>query len=153
MRITKLLVLSLLLSTGTAFAAPLVQSGSTVRVVLPEGKKAANALKADKLGWTMKVRATDGMINLVDVTANAAPMKYVISLQDSETPGVVILDNDRFVAGHAYRVELRDSLGGVQTSHVYLVPPKTVNTAKVSFSAADDCAGSDELRVSDKGSL
>ncbi len=153
MRLAKLLLLSLFVS-GSALAAPLVQSGSTVRVVLPEGKKAANAIKPDKLGWTMKVRAESGMVNLVDVTAGAMPMKYVFSLAEAQTPGVLVLDSDRFVAGHAYRVELRDSSGGVQTGHVYLVAPRGINTAKVSFTGgADDHSDDGELRIRDKGSL
>lgn len=151
------LCFGIVLACGSASAAPLVQNGSSVRVVLPEGKKLATAVRADKQGWTLKLRAETGMINLVDVTAGAAAVKYVISLDKTDDAGVVILDNDRFVAGHAYRVELREPSGTVQTSHIYLVPPKHVGNGKmtVSFSgAADDCVGDDgELRIRDKGAL
>ena len=152
MRFATILLVGSLLA-APAFAAPLVQNGSTVRVVLPEGKKAATALRADKAGWTLKFKAQSGMVNLIDVTAGAAPVKYVISLDSAEAPGVVVLDNDRFVAGHAYRVELRDHEGGVQQGHVYLVPPKQVSTAKVSFSDSDEGSSDDGIRVRDKGSL
>ena len=133
-----------------AYATTTASSG----LVWPAIAGAATAIKPDKLGWTMKVRADSGMVNLVDVTAGAMPMKYVFSLADAQTPGVLVLDSDRFVAGHAYRVELRDSSGGVQTGHVYLVAPRGINTAKVSFtSGADDHSDDGELRIRDKGSL
>lgn len=151
-----MILFALLVTGSVAHAAPLVQNGSTVRVVLPEGKKAATAVRADKTGWTLRLRAESGMLNLVDVTAGAPALKYVISLDKTDDAGVVVLDTDRFVAGHAYRVELRESTGSVTTGHIYLVPPKHPGNGKmtVSFSGADDCTGEDDgIRVRDKGAL
>lgn len=156
MRLATLVLLGIFVA-GPAFAAPLVRNGSSVRVVLPEGRKAASAIRpnggaAD--GWTLRLSVRSGSVNLVDVTAGATALKYVYTL-DGESNDIV-LDSDRFIAGHAYRVELRDPQGGVQTSIVYLVAPKGNARSNVAFtgSGADDCAGdSDGIAIRDKGTL
>ena len=68
--------------------------------------------------------------------------------------GAVTLDDTRFRADHAYRVELRRGTAVIGGALIYLSPPRR-GRGHVSFDDADATRDDDrgELRPSDKGAL
>jgi hypothetical protein len=147
------LVVGLLLVAASASAAPLtIRHGRTIHVELGAKTEDAIALRAAAGGWRVElVGAANSTLVLRDVTAGASgATRFELPVVD----GAVTLDDTRFRADHAYRVELRRGTAVVGSALIYLSPLRR-NRGPVVFD--DNEAGrhddGGELRPSDKGSL
>jgi hypothetical protein len=129
--------LLLLVAGGTAAAAPLkMKGGSPVRVSVHGKREAGIGLKAQKSGWKLDTTATpDEVADVIDITDGAAGAKWTVEVRD----GALLFDNERFIAGHAYRVTVRKGMESVGSALVYLYPPVSSARSRVTFE--DDSAG------------
>jgi len=136
---------------GSAAAAPLkVRNGSTVRVALNGKREAGVGLRAARGGWRLELAAapTD-VAEVVDVTVGANSTKWTVDVVD----GALLLDEERFVPGHAYRVNLKHGSEMVGSTLIYLYPPAVASRHKVTFEADEsDTSGGDPL-ISKKPTL
>jgi hypothetical protein len=146
--------LFLVLVGGSVAAAPplTVRHGRSIHVTINGRTEEAVALKLDRGGWrvTLGGAGAGGTLVVRDVTLGATgPRTFQLAL----TPEGVLLDEARFRADHAYRVELRRGATLVGSALIYLTPPK--RRGPVVFDDGDAAAPSndDELVASDKGSL
>jgi hypothetical protein len=77
--------------------------------------------------------------DIFDVTDGATASKWTVQVED----GVVFLDQETFVAGHAYRVLVRRGAESLGAALVYLYPPSSMVTrTKVTFGDSDATGGS-----------
>jgi hypothetical protein len=144
------------LLSGAAFASPLrIKNGSTVRVALNGKREAGIGLRPKNGSWRVELggsKETKGeTVELIDVTDGANNAKWTLSLAD----GTLTLDNQRFIAGHAYRVTVMRGLDAIASALIYLYPPTMSGKSKVSFDE-NEAAGhglDDDGIVSKKPSL
>lgn len=144
------------LAAPAAPTAPLkairIKNARTVRVVLGDRREPAAGLRADKAGWTVllapELAATSA--DLVDITPGVAGSRWSVPV----SLGKLLLDPERFLPSHVYRVELRRDgqlLGGTL---IYLHPPPAESVARVRFEedkASDEDSSS--LAPTPKGEL
>ena len=154
MRATAVALL-LLLAGGSAAAAPslTVRHGRAIHVTINGRTEDAVALRFDRGGWRVALggAAAAGTLVLRDVTLGATgPRLFQLPL----AAGAIVLDDARFRADHAYRVELRRGTSIVGSALIYLQPVK--HRGPVVFDDGETAApatSGDELQTSDKGSL
>ena len=153
MRATTVALL-LLLAGGSADAAPslTVRHGRAIHVTINGRSEDAVALRFDRGGWRVALggAAAAGTLVLRDVTLGATgPRLFELPLAADG----VLLDESRFRADHAYRIELRRGATVVGSALIYLTPQK--RRGPVVFDDRDTAAPSndDELGTTDKGSL
>lgn len=127
---------------GNAAAAPLrIRNGSSVRVALHGKREVGVGVKPQSGGWRLELSAgADEVADVIDVTDGASEAKWTVTVRD----GALLLDEERFVAGHAYRVLLRRGAEPVGATLVYLYPPAMAPRHKVSFDDADRGPGASE---------
>lgn len=125
---------------GSAAGAPLkVRNGATVRLAVAGRHESAVGLKARAGGWRLELDAAAGdTVDAFDVTAGAHGAKWTVAAVD----GAVFFDQERFIAGHAYRLFVRRGAAARGSTLVYLYPPKASASHKVSFD--DDEAGAND---------
>lgn len=124
---------------GTATASPLkIRNGSTVRVALAGKREAGVGLRPRSGGWQLELATPPGAVaDLFDVTEGATASKWTVQVDD----GVVFLDQETFIAGHAYRVIVRRGAEALGSTLVYLYPPSVASRHKVTFDDADTTGG------------
>jgi hypothetical protein len=127
---------------GAAMASPLkVRNGSTVRVALQGKREAGVGLRMRSGGWSLEVGPLPGAVaDIFDVTDGANASKWTVQVDD----GVVFLDQETFVPGHAYRVLVRRGAESIGATLVYLYPPSVATRTKVTFGDADAAAGNSD---------
>jgi len=141
-----------------ATAALTVRHGRAIHVAIGGRTEEAFALRGVPGGWKLELAgatsgaATGGVLVVRDVTLGATgPRTFELPL----APGIIVLDDGRFRADHAYRVELRRGTVVVGGALIYLQPLK--QRGPVVFDDREAVAPatppSDELRTTDKGSL
>ncbi len=125
---------------GTASASPLkVRNGSTVRVALQGKRESGVGLRPRSGGWQLELAPLAGAVaDVFDVTDGATSSKWTVPVEE----GVVFLDEETFVAGHAYRVLVRRGAESLGATLVYLYPPSVAQRHKVTFDDAETNAGS-----------
>ena len=126
---------------GAAMASPLkIRNGSTVRVALQGKREPGVGLRVHGGGWQLELAPVAGAVaDIFDVTDGATASKWTVQVED----GVVFLDQETFVAGHAYRVLVRRGSESLGATLVYLYPPSTMATrTKVTFGDSDAAGGS-----------
>jgi hypothetical protein len=143
-----LTVMSLLAAAG--LAAPLrIRNGSAVRVVLHGKRETGIGIKKKGAAWRAELSVSGSdKAELVDITDGANQARWEVAPSD----GVLVLDEERFIAGHAYRLTLKRGRDAVGSALVYLYPPVMRDKSHVDFHD-DDTAGSDDLAVVKKPSL
>ena len=145
--------LALTIVGGTAAASPLrVRNGSTVRVAMHGKREVGVGLRARAgVGWRLELAVGgNDTVDVVDVTEGANATRWTVDVVD----GALLLDEARFVAGHAYRVTLRHGMTEVGSSLVYLYPPSVASRRKVTFDDADaGSATGDDILISKKPTL
>lgn len=153
MRAMVVALLAMLLGGSARAAPPLtVRHGRSIHVTINGRTEDAVALKFDRGGWrvTLGGAGASGTLVVRDVTLGATgPRTFELAM----TPTGVLLDEARFRADHAYRVELRRGATVVGSALIYLTPQK--HRGPVTFDDGETAApaGDDELGTSDKGSL
>jgi hypothetical protein len=128
---------------GAAMASPLkIRNGSTVRVALQGKREPGVGLRVRGGGWQLELTAAPGAVaDIFDVTDGTTASKWTVPVED----GVVFLDQETFVAGHAYRVLVRRGAESLGTTLVYLYPPSSMVTrTKVTFGDSDATGGSSD---------
>ncbi|HWE27688.1 MAG TPA: hypothetical protein VHB97_06775 [Polyangia bacterium] len=127
---------------GAASASPLkIRNGSTVRVALAGKREAGVGLKMRSGGWQLELAPLPGAVaDVLDVTEGAAVSKWTVPVEN----GVVLLDQQTFVAGHAYRVVVRRGSESLGSTLVYLYPPSMATRHKVTFDDAEAAGGGDD---------
>jgi hypothetical protein len=129
---------------GTATASPLkIRNGSTVRVALAGKREAGIGLRPHAGGWQLELAPLPGaaVADLFDVTEGASAAKWTVQVDD----GVVFLDQETFIAGHAYRVIVRRGPEALGTTLVYLYPPSmAARQHRVTFDDADAVGGASD---------
>jgi hypothetical protein len=143
-------------------AALTVRHGRTIHVTIGGRTEEAFALRGVPGGWKLELAGTSGgapsgsapsgVLVVRDVTVGATgPRTFELPL----APGAIVLDDGRFRADHAYKVELRRGTVVVGGALIYLQPLK--QRGPVVFddreAVAPAAPPSDELQTSDKGSL
>lgn len=120
---------------GTATASPLkIRNGSTVRVALAGKREPGIGLRPRAGGWQLELAPVPGAVaDVFDVTEGATASKWTVQVDD----GVVFLDQETFIAGHAYRVLVRHGAESIGATLVYLYPPTVAARHKVTFDDAD----------------
>lgn len=138
---------------GSAAAAPFkVRNGSTVRVALNGKRESGVGLRPRAGVWRLEVNASaDDTVDAFDVTQGAHGAKWTLEVVD----GAIVFDQERFIAGHAYRLFVHRGTEARGSTLVYLYPPKAGSGArKVTFDDAEAGAGGDdELATIKKPSL
>ncbi len=138
---------------GSAAASPLkVHNGSSVRVALKGKREMGVGLKPRGNGWTLELAAgPDEVADVFDVTDGANGAKWSIEVLD----GAVFFDDERFIAGHAYRVIVRHGAEALGATLVYLYPPPAMAARhKVTFDDADTSgAGGNDIAIAKKPTL
>jgi len=124
---------------GTASASPLkIRNGSTVRVALQGKREAGIGLRPHAGGWQLELAPLPGAVaDVFDVTEGATSSKWTVQVED----GVVFLDQETFIAGHAYRVIVRRASESLGATLVYLYPPSVATRHKVTFDDAEAAGG------------
>ena len=146
-----LIILGLLVSSA-AFAAPLrAKNGHTIRLALGDRRERGIALKSTEGRWRLLLREPHGALaaEVVDVTRGAEGDKWLVEV----VGGTLVFDAARFVADHAYRVELRRGPRSLGSTVVYLTPPRAAKQRALSFEAVDEAAESDEIATLPKSAL
>lgn len=146
------IVVGLSLVAAAASAAPLaIRHGRAIHVELGPRTEEAIALRAAPGGWRLELGPKQtGTLTVRDVTAgmSAAP-RFELAL----VGGAVTLDETRFRADHAYRVELRRGTVVVGGALIYLSPPRRRGPVVFDDGEAAAPTSDDELAPSDKGEL
>jgi hypothetical protein len=125
-----------------------VRNGFTVFLQLGKTREAALGIHADKRGWRLVLSAAvTGEVELRDVTPGKARTKLKVTAKGRE----LLLEADRFVAGHAYRLEVREK--DATPLLVYLCPPDARQVNRVSFDAEEAADDDDGMPHTEKGSL
>ena len=138
--------LAVLAFGSVAAAAPLkVRNGSAVRVVVHGQREAGVGLKAQKGGWKLDLGGTQGAkIDLIDVTEGGSNGTRW-SMQAADVGGLFLESGDRFIAGHAYRVEVHKGMETIGSALIYLYPPTMAAKSKVTFEDEAEGAGDGEI--------
>jgi hypothetical protein len=141
---------------GTGLASPVrIKNGSTVFVSVKGKRQAGIGLRPKDRAWRVELSGSTGaegesVVELVDITENAHNTKWVLS----PTDGALMLDDQRFVAGHAYRLTVMRSGAAVASALIYLWPPAAGAKSKVKFDDADTSGTeADDIAVVKKPSL
>jgi hypothetical protein len=143
------------LLSSAAFATPLrIKNGSTVRVSLKGKRESGIGLRPKNGAWRVELggskETASETIELIDVTDGANNTKWTLAPVD----GGLMLDSERFIAGHAYRVTVMHGLEPVASALIYLYPPTMTGKSKVSFDDNETGGGlGDDLSTSKKPSL
>jgi hypothetical protein len=125
---------------GAAMASPLkIRNGSTVRVALQGKREPGVGLRMRSGGWQIELTAPAGAVaDLFDVTDGTTASKWTLPVED----GGIFLDQETFVAGHAYRVLVRRGSEALGATLVYLYAPSVATRQhKVTFDDAEAAGG------------
>ena len=144
-------------SAATVNAAPLkLHGGSSVRVAVHGKREVGVGLKMGKSGehgWRVELGAANGAdaADAIDVTDGANEARWTMAVRQ----GALFFDDDRFIAGHAYRLVVRRGVEERGTALVYLYPPVMASKSQVSFDDEGTTAGgsNDEIAISKKPTL
>ncbi len=142
------ITIALLLAVAApALSAPLAaRNGSSVNVSVAGKRERGIGLRAQASGWRLELRgAAAGTAEVVDVTQGALGSKWMVQVED----GALVFDAARFVAGHAYRVELKSS----GSSLIYLYPPAARKSQNVVFADSETPAADDGIAITPKSAL
>jgi hypothetical protein len=150
MRIQPILIGSLLFSlfvAAPAVAAPVRSKNGEAINVRVAGKHARGiGLRAQTSGWRLELAGgARASASLFDVTDGVLPTRWVVQVVD----GALELDAARFVAGHAYRLELR----GADSAIIYLYPPKGARASHVELSDDEQDLGDEGIAITPKSAL
>jgi hypothetical protein len=144
-------LLSLFMIEFVAHASPLrVRKGELIRVAATaDGAQHERGigLRFKDGAWRLELAdaAPVSTAQVYDVTVGVVRSKWIVDVQKQ----VLVLDGPRFVAGHAYRVEL--PAGSLL---VYLYPPPHTHPAHVTFDGPSDVTtNTDGIAIQPKSAL
>jgi hypothetical protein len=138
----------------TASAAPLrLHNAASVHVAVHGKRENGVGLKMKDRGWRLELGAAsdEDVADAIDVTDGAHDARWQLAVHD----GALFFDEDRFIAGHAYRLVVKRGVEERGTALVYLYPPVLAQKSKVSFEDDRGNGGNsdDDLVISKKPTL
>jgi hypothetical protein len=131
-----------------------VKNGRTIRVVLGDRREPASGVRPDKDGWVV-VMAPDvarSSASLQDITPGVPGSRWVLPVAMDR----LVLDAERFLPSHVYRMELRRDGQVLGSALVYLYPPPAERVGRADFRNDSDSDGADSstpLTTVPKGEL
>jgi len=138
-----------LVSQAAVAGSMRAKHASSVRVAVRGHREAGFGLRGTSRGWRLDLGRVLTAVELVDVTDGAVPSRWVVEAVD----GALTLDPERFLAGHAYRVELRSG----ESMLVYLYPPsvsaRSSRAERLVFGEESDDVSDDGIAISPKSAL
>ena len=153
MRATAMALLVMLVGGSAVAAPPLsVRRGRAIRVAINGRTEDAVALRFDRGGWRLALggAGAGGTLVLRDVTLGATgPRTFELALP----PEGLLLDDARFIADHAYRIELKRGTTVVGSALIYLTPQKRRGPVVFDDGETGTQPSDGELRTTDKGAL
>jgi hypothetical protein len=126
------MLVTLSISGFPAFASPLrAKNGQSVRLMLSGQREVGIGLRPLRGAWKLDLLDAQGAdsAEVVDVTAGAPASKWMMAVE----AGALVFDGRRFMADHAYRVQLRRGNLPLGSALVYLYPAKMGAKSRVSF--------------------
>jgi hypothetical protein len=129
-----------------------IKNGRTIRVVLGKRREPAVGVKSDKGGWLVMLTSdlAGSSAELQDVTPGVPGSRWVVPV----TVDRLVLDAERFVPSHVYRVALRKDGQLLGNALIYLYPPPAERVGRADF--RDDETREDKpssLATTPKGEL
>jgi hypothetical protein len=139
-----------LLST-TALGAPRadVRNGTRIHIQLAGHREEAVGLRPGADGWRVVVGGGDVRAALFDVTSGRSLAGFELPVQR----GKVLLDRARFLADHAYRLELRRGTELLGSALLYLYPPPRGSNKVIFDDGERDSRDDDGILATAKGGL
>ena len=117
-------------TVATASDAVRLRGGGPVGVIVAGRHEKGIGLKSKGHGWELDVEGIGAAeLDLTDVTRGALPLKWTVLVSQERAE----LEQGRFIAGHAYRVQVRKGAREVQRALVYLYPPDAHAKSRVDF--------------------
>ncbi len=132
------LTMALLLLSTAAQASPTrlsAKGGESVRVQVGSQHEPGFGVRPSRDNhWRLSFDRTDAdSAEVVDVTRGALGAKWEVPMAE----GALRLDADRFIAGHAYRVELRRGQRTLGGALVYLYAGRPETRQQIQFNEED----------------
>jgi len=120
--------------TGAAQAAdaPLrIKNGHKMMVKLGKTREAAQGIRSEKQVWPLELSRdlVGAVAELEDVTPRWQNARSSVPIQSER----VVLDGERFLPDHVYRLEIRRARQLVGSALVYLYPPPVERVKRVEF--------------------
>jgi hypothetical protein len=120
--------------TGAAHAAdaPLrIKNGHKMTVRLGKTREAAVGIRSERQVWTLELTRdlVGAVAELEDVTPRWQNARVSVPVESER----VVLDGERFLPDHVYRLEIRRARQLVGSALVYLHPPRVERVKRVEF--------------------
>ena len=108
-----------------------IKNARPVRVVLGARREPANGVRPDKDGWVVMLtpQLAGSSAELQDITPAVPASRWVLPVAADK----LVLDSERFLPSHVYRVEFRRQGQLLGSTLIYLYPPRTERVARAVF--------------------
>ena len=112
-----------------------IKNSRSIRVVLGPRREPALGIRPEKVGWRLLLapELAGGDADLQDITPGVAGSQWTVPVAADG----LVLDEERFLPSHVYRLEVRKDDRLVGSAIIYLYPPPTPRTEKVEFAAEE----------------
>jgi hypothetical protein len=115
--------------------APLrIKNGHKMTVKLGKTRQAAQGIRPEKQVWKLELTRdlVGAVAELEDVTPRWQNVRLSVPIESER----VVLDGERFIPDHVYRLEIRRARQVVGNALVYLYPPPVERVKRVEFERA-----------------
>jgi hypothetical protein len=108
-----------------------IKNARPVRVVLGTRREPANGVRPDKNGWVVMLtpQLAGSSAEMQDITPTVPGSRWVLPV----TADKLVLDPERFLPSHVYRVEFRRQGQLLGSTLIYLYPPRSERVARAVF--------------------
>jgi len=108
-----------------------IKNGHKMTVRLGKTREAAQGIRSEKQVWTLELTRdlVGAVAELEDVTPRWQNARLSVPIESER----VVLDGERFIPDHIYRLEIRRARQLVGSALVYLYPPPVERAKRVEF--------------------
>ena len=108
-----------------------IKNGHKMTVRLGKTREAAQGIRSEKQVWTLELTRdlVGAVAELEDVTPRWHNARLSVPIESER----VVLDGERFIPDHIYRLEIRRARQLVGSALVYLYPPPVERVKRVEF--------------------
>jgi len=108
-----------------------IKNGHKMTVRLGKTREAAQGIRSEKQVWTLELTRdlVGAVAELEDVTPRWQNARLSVPIESER----VVLDGERFIPDHIYRLEIRRARQLVGSALVYLYPPPVERVKRVEF--------------------
>jgi hypothetical protein len=112
-----------------------IKNSRSIRVVLGPRREPAAGIRPEKAGWRVLLapELAGSAAELQDITPGVPGTQWTLPVAAEG----LVLDEERFVPSHVYRLEVRKDDKLVGSAVIYLYPPATPRTEKVEFASEE----------------